>query len=31
MGIFVGQADLEQVSEEEGKKAVSKLGMAISQ
>lgn len=30
-GVFVGQANLEQVSEEEGKKAVSELKMAISQ
>lgn len=30
-GIFVGQAVLEQMSEEEGKKAVSRLDMAISQ
>lgn len=28
-GVFVGQAALEQMSEEEGKKAVSKLDMAI--
>ncbi|MDD0823496.1 DUF2846 domain-containing protein [Mannheimia sp. AT1] len=30
MGVFVGQAGLELKSEEEGKKAVSKLEMAIS-
>ena len=29
-GVFVGGAKLEQVSEEEGKKAISKLNMAVS-
>ncbi|HHV6932376.1 TPA: DUF2846 domain-containing protein, partial [Haemophilus influenzae] len=29
-GVFAGGANLEQVSEEEGKKAISKLNMAVS-
>lgn len=31
MGVFVGGANLEQVSEEKGKKAIQKLDMALSQ